>query len=334
MTITPQTNASLAEIASALLERDNFVIAGHISPDGDCLGSQLALMWTLRSVGKSATCVLASDASSIGASLMFLPGILEMIPAKDVSNAQCLIAVDVPNATRMGEEAARLHAGAAFTVTLDHHANPERVSDMAYVDPDSASASLIVWQLARELGAKREGNVAFCAYTGLVTDTGRFQFQNANSEAFTLAAEMVEAGADVAFVSNEVYQNRSLSSLRLETKALEHMKLLADGWLAITYVSLKDFEACEAQKSDADVLVETLRSISGVRVVCVLRETEENVRGSLRAKDNTDVAEYARAHEGGGHKAAAGMTLTCGIEQAFLDTQKELVQYCEDAWSK
>lgn len=332
MTVTPQTNATLKEIAQALLEHDDYVIVGHVSPDGDCIGSQLSLWHALRRAGKNAVCAFATDESSLDKSLMFLPGALEIVPAADIKQAACVISVDVPTHERMGEAAAALHSAAEFTITLDHHANDVAISDMTYVDPDSASATLIVWDLARELGVERDGDLALCAFTGLVTDTGRFQYQNTDAHAFACAAEMRELGVDLGLVCNQLFQRRSLSALKLEGAAAARMELLMDGAVAITYVTLDDFEETGAVKADADNIVNVLRSLDGVRVACVLRRTEENIRGSLRSKDDTDISLFARRHNGGGHKAASGFTLYGEIDQQFSLLKDELCQFLAQQW--
>ena len=191
-----------------------------------------------------------------------------------------------------------------------------------------------MWQLIGELGVDRSGDVALCAFTGLVTDTGRFQYQNANPFAFRCAAEMLECGADLEMVCTQIFQRRSIASLQLENRAVARMELLLDGALAVTYVTLDDFASVGATKTDADNIVNTLRSIDGVRVACTLRETEENVRGSLRSKDGTDIAAFAFEHGGGGHKAAAGMTLDGAVADAFDQVKEELCSYLQEMWKE
>ena len=356
MAPTPQTNATLAQIAQALREHDNYIIVGHVSPDGDCIGSQLALKHALHRLGKKAQCVLATDALSVDTSLGFLPGVHDMVPAAELLEQMvgacestapaaaadaaspvaesCVITVDVPNHERMGQAAASLHKRASFTITLDHHANKEAISTLNYVDPNAASNTLNVWQLIGELGVDRSGDVALCAFTGLVTDTGRFQYQNANPFAFRCAAEMLECGADLEMVCTQIFQRRSIASLQLENRAIARMELLLGGALAVTYITLDDFACVGAAKTDADNIVNTLRSIDGVRVACTLRETEENVRGSLRSKDGTDIAVFAFEHGGGGHKAAAGMTLKGAIVDVFAQVKEELCVYLQEMWKE
>ena len=316
MAVTPQTTTDLGAIAEALRSRDDFIICGHVSPDGDCLGSQLGLAAALKGLGKRVTCLLAKD-EPIDERLGFLPGAAELVPAASFDGiARTFVAVDVPTRERIGEAAAALLEGCDLTVTVDHHAVDSTMTDLVYVDPDAASTTMLAWELAGLLGAERAGDVAQCCYTGLVTDTGRFQYQNTDAAAMRAASEMVEAGADPASVSRAIFQNRTLPSVRLEGIAVERMTFGAGGAYALSWLSCDDFEATGAVKADAEPIIDALRSVAGVRVACMLREQGDVVRGSLRAKDDTDVAAVARSFGGGGHVAAAGFTLSCTLDEA------------------
>ncbi len=325
MSVTPQTNCSLPELASLLLDCDDFVICGHVSPDGDCLGSQLALMCALRRAGKCAQVVLVKDEPVEQNLRLALPMADELMFAGEFDGCcKTFIGVDVPTRERIGEHACCLLDAAMDSFTIDHHAVDETMCEHVYVDPDSASASLLIWELASYLGVSREGDLATCCYTGLVTDTGRFQYQNTDRRAFSLAAEMIEAGADPSAVSRAIFQNRTEASVRLEGIALSHMDFDESLGVAITHLSKADFQAANAVKSDAEPLIDVLRSIAGVRVACILREQEDCVRGSLRAKDATDVSAIARKFDGGGHTAAAGFTLHCSLDEAISLLKKSL----------
>lgn len=324
MAPTPQTNTDLATIADVLRGSDDIVICGHVSPDGDCIGSQLALAAALRALGKQANCLLAKD-EPVDARLSFLPGIANMVSAAAFAGAaRTFVAVDVPTRERIGEAAAALHDGCETTITIDHHAMDTTMAQYTYVDPAVASTTMLVWELAGLLGVDRAGEVALCCYTGLVTDTGRFQYQNTDAAAMHAAAAMVEAGADPAAVSRAIFQNRALASVRLEGIAVERMQFGAEGAYAISWLSLDDFAATHAVKADAEPIIDALRSIAGVRVACMLREQGDSVRGSLRAKDATDVAAIARAFGGGGHVAAAGFTLRCSLFEACHQVKEAL----------
>lgn len=186
---------------------------------------------------------------------------------------------------------------------------------MSYTDPDAASTTMLVWRLAQLLDAVDEG-VALCAYTGLMTDTGGFRFQNANAAAFQTASEMIAAGADPSLAATQAFCNRSRASLSLEALAIERASFSDDGTIAVSWLALDDFARLGAAKADASPVVNALRSIRGVRVAAVLREQEHSVRVSVRSKDGTDVSRVARLHDGGGHKGAAGFTLYGALDEA------------------
>lgn len=315
MTATPQTNTTLRAIADALMAHEGFCICGHLRPDGDSLGSVLALAAALRKLGKRVHTLLA-DEEPPDARFAYLPGFDQLTYAGAFDEPfDVFVAVDVPTTERLADAAA-VHARARLAVTIDHHAVEAPMAQLSFTDPDAASTTLLVWDLIGLLPVERDADMALCAFTGLVTDTGRFQHQNTDAAALEAAAAMVRAGADPSLVSREVYQQRSLASVRLEAVALAHMELLAAGAGAISWVSRDDMASCGAAKADAEPLIDALRNIAGVRVACMLREEEGVVRGSLRAKDGTDVAAVAHMFGGGGHRAAAGFTFEGTIEQA------------------
>ena len=315
MATTPQTNSTLEQIAQVIRENDDFVICGHVSPDCDCLGSQLALYHALRASGKRAACVLARD-EPLDASLSFLPGASAMMPAS-LFNGTCgvFVGVDVPTRQRIGDASALLDASRA-SITIDHHASDTTMCDYVYVDPDSASASMLVWEVVKLLVDVPPFESALCAYAGLVTDTGSFRFQNSDVAAFRTASELVGYGVDPAWVATRAFQNRTLASLKLESLAIDRLRLFAEGMVAVSWVAQSDFERLGALKSDAEPLIDSIRELRGARLACILREQDGHVRGSLRSKDSTDVSGLARDLGGGGHAAAAGFSLDMPIEQA------------------
>lgn len=306
----------LPEIAAELKAADNMVICGHVSPDGDCIGSALGLAWALRALGKHVTCLLAKD-EPVEFGLRFLPGFSEMVPAANFDAAfDTFVTVDVPNADRMGPDAKRLHAQARDTITIDHHISDGPMSRVNYVDADAPAAAMIVWKLIPLLGVRPDGRMATCCYAGLLTDTGRFQFQNTSAEALQRAAEMVAAGAEPGDIAREVYQNRSRASIALEKRMLDHIEYHGGGRFVLSYLKRSDMVETNAVKADAEPLIDVIRSIRDVRVACMLREQEGQVRGSLRAKDDTDVSVLAARFGGGGHRAAAGFTFEGSLDQA------------------
>ena len=333
MTVTPQTNTTLEAIADVIRSGDDFVICGHVSPDGDCLGGQLALAHALWSLGKKATCVLVRD-EPIGAALEFMPGTDRMVPAERFEGpCGVFVAVDVPTRERIGEAACGILDRAGVSITVDHHASESSMSDFVYVDPDCAAASILIWDIVKMLVVKPSATSATCAYVGLLTDTGGFRFQNCDAQAFETAADMVACGADPSEAASNVYQNRSLASLELEALVINRLSITCGGKAALSWIDEHDMASVGAVKADVEPLIDVVRSISGVLVACMLREQDGLVRGNLRAKDDTDVAALARELGGGGHKAAAGFNLDMPITEAVNFMNGKFAELLQDSRS-
>lgn len=324
MATTPQTNTTFDGIADLLRSQDDFVICGHVGPDGDCLSSQLALWHALRALGKNATCILVKD-DPIPFDLAFMPGTEEMVPACAFEGAaRVFVGVDVPSRERIGIDACAILDACETSITIDHHAADVPMCEHVYVDPDSASASLLVWEVVKRLVEDVPFECALCAYTGLVTDTGGFRYQNADSRAFACASELIELGVDPSYVATQVYQNRTLASVKLESIMASRIVFVHGADVAISWVTADEMASVGAVKADTEPLINTLRSIRGVRIACILREQDGVIRGSLRAKDDTDVASLAKKLGGGGHRAAAGLTLAMTLDEALALMRDEL----------
>jgi len=329
MTITPQTNTTLAEIAQVIRSHDKFVLCGHMSPDGDCLGSQLTLWHALKAMGKRATCVLVRD-EPVGSSLSFLPGMDEMVPASTFDGVcEVFIGLDVPTRARIGEAACAILDSAADSITVDHHASETTMCNHVYVDPDCAAASMLVWELVKLLVDEPPLESASCAYVGLMTDTGGFRFQNADSAAFDLAARLVANGVDPAWAATNVFQTRTIPSLKLEGIAIDHMRVIANGKVSLSWVDSDDMKRVGASKTDVEPLIDSVRAVEGTMVACLIREQDGRIRGNLRAKDDTDVSALARELGGGGHRAAAGFTLDMPIGEAIELMERKLTALFE-----
>lgn len=301
-----------------MLKYDDVCICSHFSPDGDAIGSGLALRQALVQLGKDVHILLADDQERLNASFMCLVGSDSYIPAKEFSGDPSLfIVVDAPNAERIGKSAASLHALADLSITIDHHYSPERYSDLSYTDPEAASTSILIWELVKHLDIVVDTDLANCTLAGLMTDTGSFQYQNADERAFRCASEMISAGASTNFIAKNFFERRSMASLRLEAIAIDNMELLNDGRCVLSWVSQKDLIDNSANKADCEPLINVLRELDGINVACMLREQKDCVRGSIRAKDDTDVSEIAGEFGGGGHRAASGFTIKRPLEEAI-----------------
>lgn len=333
MSCTESTNIDISKIAELVLERDNIAICGHTSPDGDCIGSTLAMKCILDTLGKTSW-PLVSDEDFDPVEFEFLPcsDLLEF--AGDFKGTPDLfICVDVPNSKRLGKFGADVMNRSIETLTIDHHESDKNESEFRYIDPDSASCTLIVWKLARALleicsdevfNDQRMRDIAACCYTGLLTDTGRFMFQNTNEECFLSACEMLGTHINTSLISTRLFQEKSLASIKLNAIASERIRVIEDGKVVISWLSKSDIESVGGSNKDTEDCINVIRSLEGTQIACLLKERNETVRGSLRSKGDINVATIASEFGGGGHAGAAGFTLECPLDEAIEIVERRL----------
>ncbi|MDY5661750.1 MAG: bifunctional oligoribonuclease/PAP phosphatase NrnA [Coriobacteriales bacterium] len=290
-------------------------ICGHVNPDGDALGSVLALTCALRSAGYQVTPLLATRERPH--LYDFLYAYEDLTPACEYGAVpDVFISVDVPSIQRTGD-GVYVFNRACKTIAIDHHQGPADFANVNLVDDRAAAAGMLVWDFIEQAGIERTPDIATCCYTALVTDTGRFQFQNADPDALKAAASMAEAGASPSEISRQVYQRRSMAALKLNSLVIDRMNLICDGRAVISWVREKDFAELGATKDDGESLIDTIRQLDGIEVAVMLREQGPIVRGSIRSKTDRDVAAIAEKMNGGGHKAAAGFTIKGRLENAY-----------------
>lgn len=297
----------------ALRRASSVVVCAHVRPDGDAMGSVLALTLALRENGVSAVPTLAHG-GHVPSTYSFLPGYSLFVPVHDLEVPQVFVALDSPNADRLGD-AARLAAAAETVVVIDHHPDTQPFGDVLVHEPATAATCQIVWSLVKEFDNPPSADVAQCCYVGLVTDTGRFCYDNTTGDTFRAAAEMVDAGADPAEIAVYVYQSRSPASLAIETRAMSRLTIANGGRVAYAWVDDADFAEIGAVSEEAESLPDAVRVVEGVDVAILLRQAGGEVRGNLRSKTGFDVAAVAQHFNGGGHHAASGFTFSGTIEQ-------------------
>lgn len=299
-------NAAFHHAAVALRRASSVVLCGHVHPDGDALGSVLALTLALRSLGVPVVPTLADDrpASSI---YDWLPGFALFSRAADLEPPAVFVALDTPVPARLGA-AQGLAEAAGQVIVIDHHWDATEFGALNLIDRQAAATGQIVWRMLDQLGVTATSEIALCCYTALLTDTGRFQYQNTNAGVLRDAAAMLEAGVDPAEVARLVYQNRSKASLDLEARTMSRLTVANGGMVAYAWVTDEDFAATGALVEEAEYLPDAVRTLRGIEVALLLREHGDEVRVNLRAKTTFDVGAVARAFGGGGHTAAAGFT--------------------------
>ena len=330
MQLTEHTNATLEEFASELKSCDYIQICGHSSPDGDCISSALAIKLALEALGKKVDVLLSANEPA-PRSFDFLPGFEKLVYAGKVNaRADAFLMIDVPNEKRMGASATKVKNRAKKTFTLDHHAETVRATDFVFADTSAASTTVLVWELIDFLGVPKTSEIATCCLTGLMTDTGNFQFQNADLRAFEAATEMVKTGAVSSKIAENVYMRNSLASYKLQGKVIENMQVFCGGKAAISSVSLDEFAETGAEKSDFGDMINILRSLDATRIVAMCREDKTYTKISLRAIGDFDVRVIAAKFAGGGHAGAAGATVETNLPTTIKNVREAIEEVFEN----
>ena len=314
-------------IADEIGQAATIALCAHTDPDGDALGSVLALAHAIetRWPGKEVACLTADD-EEIPAIYRFLPGSERFVPAKSFEGTPDLfICVDLSAPHRL-EDAEAVFDRSARKAVIDHHPGSTLESVVGVIRPSAAAAGIIVAELIDHLGIELDADMATCLFCAIVTDTGRFQYQNADGEAFSVASKLVEAGASPSDVALHVYQSDRLAYLYLESKVMGRIITFSDGRIAYSYATLADIKASGVAVSECDGLVDVVRRVAGAEVIMFLKQISENqVRGNLRSKSNLDISSVARALGGGGHQAASGFPFEGTIDDA-LETALPLLR--------
>jgi phosphoesterase RecJ-like protein len=314
--MTDQT-ADLTAIADAVRRHDRFLAVTHENPDGDALGSLLAATIALRSLGKDVVMYHAGD-MPLPAEYGFMPlDDLVREPPADTSE-RVLVALDCAKAERIGDEAVR--AQAPLVLDIDHHHDNTRFGDINLIVPDASSTSEILRDVIRELDVELTPELAEPLYIALVTDTGRFQYSNTTPKALRLAAELVDAGADIHAVFQQVYESVEFAKLKLLARVLERAEVLEGGGIVVSHLLRSDFAEVGASEPYSEGLIDYLRAVEGAELAVFVREQlssgAETHKGSLRSSiDELDVSAIARRLGGGGHRQAAGFSTNLSLDE-------------------
>lgn len=296
-----------AEAAKAIDDAEQITLACHVGPDGDALGSMLALGLAAENAGKKAVASFGTPFTVPG-NLAFLPQDL-LVPPNDVEKTpKVMVVLDAGSAERLGElsEAAE---GAETLVVLDHHVTNQGFGDIPIVDVSAAATGEIVFQLLSELGWPVTSQIATCLLTALVTDTGRFQYSNTTPLTHRIAAELKAAGADSVLIGQHVYEESPFGYLKAAAAALSRVELEVEAGVVHTTISQEDLDAADIDWGDIDPLMDTIRLAVEADVAILAKVHDDGrVKFSLRSRGATDVGSMAAAMGGGGHRLAAGFT--------------------------
>jgi len=325
---SPQTTASdLTAVANAIREHDRFVLTTHENPDGDALGSLLAANLALEQLGKDTVMVMHGDAP-LPVEYGFMPlGDLQRRWPDDVAE-RVLLAVDCANESRIADP--EVLGRVPLSINVDHHHDNTRFGRINLVVADASSTGEVLRDLFRELGVELTPDIAEALYIALVTDTGRFQYTNTTPKALRLAAELVEAGADVHRVFQGVYESVQFAKLKLLARALERAQVYEGGRIVVSYLVRTDFTEVGAPEAYSEGIIDPLRSVEGADMAVLIREPPRQDgparRVSLRASiDELDVSAIARKSGGGGHRQAAGFSSEASIEEITDFVRREFL---------
>ncbi len=305
------------ELAQAFLQEldtaSSVLIGTHLNPDGDALGSALAVSFLLDSRGIKNEVVCHHPPPR---NLQFLPGVSRIRQEPSETAHDLGIVVDLDSLERLGSTEP-FFTQCRRTVFIDHHIPHEAPGDLRIVDTTAAATALILTHLFRLMKVVVSAEMATCLLTGIVTDTGSFRFRNTTADALSSSAELVECGGDITRVAEEIFQYKPLASSKLLGIVLNNIHMEMDGRLAWSALSFQDFERCQARDEDTEGFVNELLSIETVQISALLREAKEGkTRCSLRSRGSFDVSEVARVFGGGGHRNAAGCTFDSGPAEA------------------
>lgn len=305
------------KVAVELRKASSVVVCGHVKPDGDAVGSVLGLTLALREAGVPAIPTLA-DADDPPGTYGFLPGFGLYVHADDLAVPDVFVALDTPNLERLGL-AADLAREARVLIVVDHHPDNAEFGTVNLTDPGAAASGLMVWRLLSALDLDPSPEVALCCWVALVTDTGRFAYDNTTPEALRDAAAMLEAGADGPAAHRMVYESRTPEALALETRVLGRLTVANGGRVAYAWIHDDDYAETGARVWETEHLVDAVRAVAGIDVALLLRIHAEDVRVNLRAKTGFDVGTLSRRWGGGGHSAAAGFTYPGDLESVLAE---------------
>jgi bifunctional oligoribonuclease and PAP phosphatase NrnA len=332
-----QTNTSetdLRTIAEAIRDHDRFLVTTHENPDGDALGSLLATKLMLEQPAKDVVIYLAGDVP-LPREYQFMDlGKLRREPPADASE-RVLVAVDSANERRLGPDPSVL-SGAPVVIDIDHHHDNTRFGHLNHIVGNASSTGEILYDLLKELGLELTPEIAEALYIAIVTDTGRFQYANTSAKSLRLAAELVEAGADVHRVFQGVYENVAFAKLKLIARALEHAQVYEGGRVVVSHLEKDDFDAAGAEEPYSEGIIDLLRAVEGAEVAALIREPPTRNgptrRVSLRTTaEGVDVSVIARKSGGGGHPQAAGFSSEAPLEEIIEFIRREYLAQVDGA---
>ena len=317
-------NENMKKVIDAFKARDNFLIAAHVNPEGDSIGSQLAVSYILRKLGKTSFMVNQDD---IPDNLKFLSGTDEMYKAiPDGFTPETFVVVDCPVKERTGNTFHQL-TGEEFVINIDHHISNEYFGNVNWVEPELSSVGEMLFHIIKEMDLEMDPDAAIAIYCSIVTDTGMFNYDNTSSITHQIVGELISKGADPKTIYSQIFENKDISQIRMLGKALTTLTVEAAGALAYMSITKKMYDEEGVDSVPTDEFINYPRSIKGVEVAVFFKESvdaKNKVNVSFRSTGKYDVNVIASHFGGGGHPKASGCVLNCGLQEAMERVLEEV----------
>lgn len=303
--------STLDNILEEINQAESIVILTHENPDGDAIGTGLALYNSLKQMGKQPDIIIPEYPRTFE----FLPGSDEIKKESNVEKYDLAISVDCAT-IKMLNGFASYFENAKVKMSIDHHSTNTMFGDLNYVSPDAPACAQILLVVLEYFKVDITKDIGTCILTGIITDTGGFKYSGVTSETFEFVAWLLNKGINVSKIYRKVLQTKTRANFELNRIATNRLEFLEDGKVAFTYITKEDEEKVGAENGDHEGIVETGRDIEGVEVSIFIRQTDKGCKISMRSNEYVNVSDVCLLLGGGGHIHAAGVTLQCTIEQA------------------
>lgn len=312
---------TLDNIKEEIMKANSIVILTHESPDGDAIGSSLAIYNSLQQLDKKVDVIIPEFSRTFD----FLPN-SDKIKKEGKQNYDLAIALDCADIKRLNGFA-NYFEEAKTTINIDHHGSNTMFADYNFVNPDAPACCQILVLVLEYLGVKIDKQIGTCLLTGIITDTGGFKYPGTSTETFEFTSWLLGIGVNVSDIYRKVLELKTKANFYLTKRAIDRLEFLHNGKISFTYITKEDEEEFKANPGDHEGLVEIGRAIEGVEVSILLREADGYFKGSLRSNDYVNVSDVCMMFNGGGHIRAAGCSMHMPLEEAKEKLVNEITKY-------
>lgn len=317
------TVKTIDDIIDKINGSDDIYICSHVQPDGDNIGSMLALALSIKALGKN---VFVIKTDSIPKDYQFLPGVEMIKEYEKIENLDLLMVVDCSDEDRLGKNKHFLDQS-KFTINIDHHISNTYFGDINMVDGKASATGELLYSLISKLDIEVDKDIATNLYTAISTDTGSFMYESVTDKTHEIAAKLLRCGIDKDIINIKLYHSRSMERTNLFIKSFSTLKTFNNNKIAVVSVTKEMLEDTNTKLEDTEGIISFIRDIDDVEVACLLKEFgDKETKVSLRSKESIDVSKISQAFNGGGHIRAAG----CTIYESINDSLELIVEKIKD----